>query len=102
MSVSRRRQIIFVECPRCHWAKAVLAYEKKPGERCFLCPHCQHVWDVTETRQEEHARLLVRTRELREEHEILKTKTFNQAEHTDHKARLRKHLDDLRRRRRSA
>jgi hypothetical protein len=100
VSISQRRQVIFVDCPICRWAKAVFAYEKKPGERCFLCPHCQHVWDVRETRQQEHARLLLRTRELREEHDFLKKKPFDQAEHTEHKARLRKHLVDLRGRQR--
>ncbi len=100
MAVSPLQRVIHVECPACHWTKAVLAYEN-PRTRCFFCPHCQHVWDTTETAHEERARLTQRHTELREEHEMLKKKPFDQAEHTEHKARLRKHLDDLRSRRRS-
>ena|SRR6266851_5700965 len=100
MAVARRLQrVIHVECPACHWTKAVLAY-KNSRTRCFLCPHCQHVWDTTETAHQEHVRLQQRTKELHEEHELLKKKRFNQAEHTEHKARLREHLEDLQAQRR--
>lgn len=78
----------------------MLAYEN-PQNRCFLCPRCQHLWDTMETAREEHERLKRRTAELREEHDILRKKPFDQAEHTEHKARLRQHVDDLRNRRRS-
>jgi endogenous inhibitor of DNA gyrase (YacG/DUF329 family) len=71
MAVARRQRVIHAECPTCHWIKAVLAHED-PRKRCFLCPHCQHVWDTTETARDEHARLQHRTKELREEHEMLK------------------------------
>src|SRR4030081_3029719 len=54
MAVSHHRPVTHIKCPTCHWAKAVLAYENS-GKRCFLCPHCQHVWDVTETRQQDHS-----------------------------------------------
>jgi hypothetical protein len=36
---------VHVTCPACHWTKAVLAYKTKAA-RCFLCPNCQHVWDI--------------------------------------------------------
>jgi hypothetical protein len=97
--MSPRQRIIYVECPACRWPKAVLAYEK-PRKRCFLCPRCQHLWDTAETADEEYARLKHRQRALREEHEVLRMKPFDQAEHTEHKDRLRKHLEDLRSRRR--
>ena len=100
MASSQLQRVICVECPACHWAKAVLAYEN-PQKRCFFCPHCQFLWDTTETAHEERARLAARTTELRKEHEILKKKPFDKAEHAEHKARLRKHLEDLRSRRRS-
>lgn len=100
MAVARLQHIIHVECPACRWSKAVLAYETPP-KRCFLCPHCQHVWDTTGTAVEEHGRLLQRTAELRKEHDILKKKPFDKTEHAEHKVRLRKHLDNLRDRRRT-
>jgi hypothetical protein len=99
VAVSRIRHITHVQCPACRWPKAVLAYETPP-KRCFLCPHCQNVWDTTGTGFEEHARLLQRTAELRKAHEIPKKKPFDQIEHAEQKVRLRKHLDDLRDRRR--
>ena len=99
MAVARLQRVIHVECPACHWAKAVLAYENGQ-KRCFFCPPCQHVWDTTETAPEERARLTLRTTELRKEHEILKKKPFDRVLHAEYKARLRQHLDDLRDRRR--
>jgi hypothetical protein len=55
--VARCRHCIHAACPACHWLKAVLAYETA-RKRCFLCPHCQHVWDTTETPHERGARPL--------------------------------------------
>jgi hypothetical protein len=46
--VSQVRHVIHVDCPACRWTKAVLAYENLL-KRCFLCPHCQHMWDTAET-----------------------------------------------------
>jgi ssDNA-binding Zn-finger/Zn-ribbon topoisomerase 1 len=94
MATSRVRRVLYADCPSCRWTKAVLVYENR-RTWCFLCPHCQHVWDTTETAHQEHARLQQRTTELREEHELLKKKRFNHAEHAEHNARLRKHLEDL-------
>jgi hypothetical protein len=28
--------VTFVECPACHYAKAVLAYKKKMSKQCFF------------------------------------------------------------------
>jgi len=33
------------ECPRCHASQPVLAHEWF-AERSYLCPTCEHVWDV--------------------------------------------------------
>ncbi len=56
MAVARLQGVIHVECPACHWTKAVLAYENS-RTRCFLCPHCQHVWDTIEPAHEQRALL---------------------------------------------
>ena len=69
MAVSQLRRVIHAECPACHWTKAVLAYEHS-GKRCFFCPHCQHVWDTTETARQVGSRLNHRTTELSREHEV--------------------------------
>jgi hypothetical protein len=70
MAVARRLQrVIHVECPACHWTKAVLAY-KQSRTRCFFCPHCQHVWDTTETAREVRSRLNHRPTQLRQEPEV--------------------------------
>lgn len=99
MTVSHHREVTYVECPTCHWGKAVLAYEDS-RKRCFLCPHCSHVWDTKETVYKERTRLKRRTAELCQEYEVLKTKPFNQTEYADYKARLQTHLNDLQGRRR--
>ena len=99
MAVARFQRVIHVECPACHWPKAVLAYENS-RTRCFLCPHCQFLWDTTETAHEESARLTRRTTDLHKEHGTLKNRPFDQAEHAEHKTRLQKHLRDLESRRR--
>ena len=70
MAVARRLQrVIRVECPACHWTKAVLAY-KESRTRCFFCPHCQHVWDTTETAREVRCPLNHRPTQLRQEPEV--------------------------------
>ena len=90
MADARSQRVIHVECPACHWTKAVLAYENAQ-KRCFLCPHCQHVWDTTETASAERARLARRTTELGDRHDILEDGRFDQPER---KGRRRKHLAD--------
>jgi hypothetical protein len=80
--------VVFVDCPACHWTKAVLAYENS-RKRVFLCPHCQFLWDTTETTHKERASLAGRTTELRDEHEVLKKNPFAPAKH-EHLVRLRK------------
>jgi hypothetical protein len=84
----------------CHWTKAVLAYET-PLKRCFLCPHCSHVWDTTETAHEEHALLTRRSTELQEAHALPQKKPFDKVEHAAYKGRLRQYRGHLRDRRRS-
>lgn len=50
-----------------------------------------------ETRREEHQRLQKRTDELKQEHEDLSLDRtpFNQSDHDEHTADLRKHAEDL-------
>jgi hypothetical protein len=52
---------------------------------------------MTETKQQEHDRLLRRTEELREEHASLglDKKPFDQAEHNEHNKHLAQHRSDL-------
>src|SRR5260370_30461752 len=71
MPVFQLRQVIYVECPACHWTKAVLADEHSL-KRCFFCPHCRHVWITTETVREERARPKHRPEatELSKRHEV--------------------------------
>jgi len=69
MAVARLRQVIHVECAACHWTKAVLAY-KQWRTRCFFCPHCQHVWDTTETARKVRSRLNHSPTEFRQEPEV--------------------------------
>jgi hypothetical protein len=78
MPFSKIRQVIHVDCPVCHWTRAVLAYENA-RKRCFLCPHCQHLWDTTQTAHGKHGRLNHRSPELRDEHATLKKEPFDQA-----------------------
>jgi transposase-like protein len=99
MAFSPVRGVTYVDCPRCHWTKAVLAYENA-RKRCFVCPHCQHLWNTTETTHQEHVRLQQRTIELQNEHDLLNKKPFDQAERIAYHARLRKHREDLESRRR--
>ena len=80
-------------------AKAVLPNEN-PREAAFLMPKQSAPVDVTETERQKHVRLLNRTTELREEHEVLTQKPFDKAENAAHEVRLRKHLDDLQSQRR--
>src|SRR5260221_5722487 len=69
MTVSRLRRVTYVECPGCHWTKAVLAYENLQ-QRCVCCPRCQLIWDTTDTAREEHGRLTSRSTEFRKEPEV--------------------------------
>jgi hypothetical protein len=50
-----------------------------------------------ETKRQEHSRLQKRTDELRQEHAdlALDRKPFDQDEHDEHKAHLKKHKEDL-------
>ena len=101
MAVARRQRVIHAECPTCHWThKAVLAYEDS-RKRCFLCSHCRHVWDTTETAHEEHALLTRRSTELQEAHALPQKKPFDKVEHAAYKGRLRQYRGHLRDRRRS-
>ena len=34
-----------LRCPRCHASQAVLAHEWY-AEQSYLCPTCEHVWDI--------------------------------------------------------
>jgi hypothetical protein len=68
MAVARLQRVIHVECPACHWTKAVLAY-KQSRTRCCFCPHCQHVSDTTEIAREVRSRLNHRPTESRQEPE---------------------------------
>jgi hypothetical protein len=38
------RQIVRVECPKCHSPKAVVVGTHYGEMMCF-CPACEHVWD---------------------------------------------------------
>ncbi len=70
MAVARLVQrVIHVECPACHWTKAVLAY-KQLRTRRFFCPRCQHVWDTTETAREVRSSLNHRRAQLRQVPEV--------------------------------
>jgi hypothetical protein len=37
---------MFVECPACHFAKAVLAFTYRTSIQYFFCSRCQHVWNT--------------------------------------------------------
>jgi len=56
MAVAQLRRVTYVECPACHWTKAVLAYEN-PRQRCVFCPCCELLWDTTNTAREVRADL---------------------------------------------
>jgi hypothetical protein len=69
MAVARLTGVLHVECPAYHWTKAVLAY-KQSRTRCFFCPHCQHVWDTTDTARKVRSRLNRRPMEVSQEPEM--------------------------------
>jgi len=37
--------VIHVDCPNCHWVKALFAYSNA-SRHIFFCPRCQHFWDI--------------------------------------------------------
>ena len=69
MAISQLRRVTYVECPGCHWTRAVLAYESSQ-QRCVFCPRCQLMWDTTDIAREEHGRLTPRTTEPRKKPEV--------------------------------
>ena len=56
---------------------------------------------AADTKRDEHHRLQKRTDELKQEHDdlALNRRPFNQADHDEHSAGLRKHAEDLKRHR---